>query len=595
MLFVYNILNKEGYRKIAQNIKLSYTTAYSVNCREEEFLMEKIWLDHYEPGVPHTIDYPAQSLYQLFLKATETYSEKPAVYFMGRELTYAELASQVNSMASALAELGVKKGDRVAIHLPNSTQFPIAFFAAHALGAIVVPCNPLYVAREMEYQLKDSGAETIITLTRFYEMIKGIQPNTNLNNIIVSNIKDYFPGFLSFLYTVAKEKKEGDRVKVAPEDLSFTGLINKHSGKKPPAVDVGPHDRAVFLYTGGTTGVSKGAVLQHRNLVANCFQVKSWCTDYRDGQEVVLGVLPFFHSYGLSTILNLGLLNGAKLVLLPRFVLEDVLKTIDKQKPTLFPGVPTIYVAINNSANVHKYDLQSIRICISGAAPLPVEVQQQFEKNTGGRLVEGYGLSETSPVTHANPVYGKRKPGSIGLPMPDTEFKIVDVETGEKELPIGEVGEICLRGPQVMEGYLNMPDENANSLRDGWFYTGDIGKADDEGYAYIVDRKKDMVIAGGFNIYPRDVEEVLYTHPKIMEAAVAGINDPYRGETLKAYIVLKEGDSMTEEEVTEYCKANLAAYKVPKLVEFRDELPKTMIGKILRRTLREEEEKKSSL
>ncbi len=555
--------------------------------------MEKVWLEHYEKEVPHSINYPSLSLYQLFQQSAKKYSQQPAVHFMGRELTYSELSSQIDALAAALAELGVKKGDRVAIHLPNCTQFPIAFFAVHAIGAVVVPCNPLYVAREMEYQLKDSGAETIITLTRFYKMIKEVQPKTNLKNIVVSNIKDFFPGLLSFLYTVAKEKKEGDRVEIAKEDHIFTGLLSKYAGKEPPAVEVSPFDRAVFLYTGGTTGVSKGAVLQHRNLVANMFQVKAWCTDYQDGKEVALGVLPFFHSYGLTTVLNLGLLNGAKLVLLPRFVLEDVLKTIDKQKPTLFPGVPTIYVAINNAPDLNKYDIKSIRICISGAAPLPVEVQQQFEKNTGGKLVEGFGLSETSPVTHANPVYGVRKPGSIGLPMPDTEYKIVDVETGEKELPIGEIGELCIRGPQVMEGYLNMPEENAQSIRDGWFYTGDIARADEDGYTYIVDRKKDMVIAGGFNIYPRDIEEVLYAHPKIMEAAVAGINDPYRGETLKAYIVLKEGETMTEEEVTEHCKTNLAAYKVPKLVEFRPELPKTMIGKVLRRMLREEEEKKN--
>ncbi len=554
--------------------------------------MEKVWLKHYEPGVPHSIDYPSLSLYELFQQAVITYKDQPAVHFMGRELTYNQLSEQIESFASALADLGIKKGDRVAVHLPNSTQFPIAYFAALSLGAIVVPCNPLYVAREMEYQLNDSGAETIITLTRFYNMIKEVQPKTKLKNVIVSNIKDYFPGALSFLYTVAKEKKEGDRVDLAGEDYSFTGLIKKYAGKKPPEVKVDPEDRALFLYTGGTTGVSKGAILQHRNLVANMCQVKSWCTDFQDGKEIILGVLPFFHSYGLSTILNLGLQNGAKLVLLPRFVLEDVLKTIDKQKPTLFPGVPTIYVAINNAPNLQKFDLQSIRICISGAAPLPVEVQQEFEKNTGGKLVEGYGLSETSPVTHANPVYGKRKPGSIGLPMPDTEFKIVDVEAGEQEMPVGEVGELCLRGPQVMEGYLNMPEETALVLRNGWFYTGDIAKADEEGYTYIVDRKKDMVIAGGFNIYPRDIEEVLYAHPKIMEAAVAGIKDPYRGETLKAYIVLREGESMTEEEVVEHCKANLAPYKVPKLVEFREELPKTMIGKVLRRMLREEEEKK---
>lgn len=556
--------------------------------------MEKVWLKHYEPQVPHSIDYPSLSLYQLFQQSKEKYSEQAAVHFMGRDVTYAELAGHIESLATALADLGVKKGDRVAIHLPNSTQFPIAYFAALSLGAVVVPCNPLYVAREMQYQLKDSGAETIITLTRFYKMIKEIQPETKLKNIIVSNIKDFFPGFLKFLYTVVKEKKEGDRVSLMTGDHSFTELLAKYKDQVPPVVEVKPEDRAIFLYTGGTTGVSKGAVLKHSNLVANMFQVKSWCTDYQDGKEVALGVLPFFHSYGLTTVLNLGLLNGGKLVLLPKFVLEDVLKTIDKQKPTLFPGVPTIYVAINNAPDLHKYDIKSIRICISGAAPLPVEVQQQFEKNTGGRLVEGYGLSETSPVTHANPVYGKRKPGSIGLPMPDTEYKIVDVETGEKELPIGEIGEICLRGPQVMEGYLNMPEETAQSIRNGWFYTGDIAKADEEGYAYIVDRKKDMVIASGYNIYPRDIEEVLYTHPKIMEVAVAGINDPYRGETIKAYIVLKDGETMTADEVYEHCKANLAPYKVPKMVEFRAELPKTMIGKVLRRMLREEEEAKNS-
>jgi long-chain acyl-CoA synthetase len=555
--------------------------------------MEKVWLQNYEPEVPHSIDYPPLSLYQLFQKTAEKYRQQPAVHFMGRELNYGALSAEVDSLAAALTKLGVKKGDRIAIHLPNSTQFPITYFAALSIGAVVVPCNPLYVAREMEYQLKDSGAETIITLTRFYKMIKDIQPKTDLKNIIATNIKDYFPGMLSFLYTVAKEKKEGDRVEIAAGDYSFTDLIKKHAGQKPPAVEIKPEDRALFLYTGGTTGVSKGAVLKHSNLVANMFQVKSWCTDYEDGKEVALGVLPFFHSYGLTTVLNLGLLNGAKLVLLPRFELETVLKTIDKQKPTLFPGVPTIYVAINNAPNLSKFDIKSIRICISGAAPLPVEVQQQFEKNTGGRLVEGYGLSETSPVTHANPVYGKRKPGSIGLPMPDTEFKIVDVESGENELPIGEVGELCLKGPQVMEGYLNMPEETAHSIRNGWFYTGDIAKVDEEGYTYIVDRKKDMVIAGGFNIYPRDIEEVLYTHPKIMEAAVAGIHDQYRGETIKAYCVLKEGETMTEDEVIEFCKINLAAYKVPKLVEFRAELPKTMIGKVLRRMLREEEEKKS--
>ena len=400
---------------------------------------------------------------------------------------------------------------------------------------------------------------------------------------------------LRFLYTVAKEKKEGDRVKLAPEDHSFLDLLKARKGESPKPVEVLPEDRALFMYTGGSTGVSKGAVLQHRNLLANAMQVRYWCSDLQEGKEIVLAVLPFFHSYGMTTALNMPLFFGCKAVLLPRFVLEDVLKTIDKEKPTLFPGVPTSTWPSTTPPNLHKHDdIKSIRICISGAAPLPVEVQKQFEANTGGKLVEGYGLSEASPVTHCNPIYGKNVIGSIGLPFPDTEIKIVDVETGERELPVGEVGELCIRGPQVMEGYHNMPEETKNSLRDGWLYTGDIAKVDEEGYTYIVDRKKDMVIAGGYNIYPRDIEEVLFTHPKILEAAVAGIKDPYRGETLKAYVVVKEGEKLTEEEVIEFCKANLAAYKVPKLVEFRDELPKTMVGKILRRVLREEEEKKAA-
>ena len=556
--------------------------------------MSKIWLKSYEPTVPHSIDYPRVSLYEMFKQSTERFPNNPAISFMNRELTYRELLAQIDAFAASLEGLGVKKGDRVAIHLPNCTQFPIAFFGILAIGAIVVPCNPMYVARELSYQLKDSGAETIVTMTRFYNLVKEIQPLTDLKNIIVTNIKDYFPGMLRFLYTVAKEKKEGDRVDLAASDHSFMGLMKAYAGKKARPVKVSPEDRAIFMYTGGSTGVSKGAVLQHRNLLANALQVKAWCSDLEEGKEIFLAVLPFFHSYGMTTVMNTPLFSGNKIVMLPRFVLADVLKTIDKEKPTLFPGVPTMYVAINNAPDLAKHDIKSVRVCISGAAPLPVEVQKQFEKNTGGKLVEGYGLSEASPVTHANPIYGKSIIGSIGLPFPDTEVKIVDLETGKEVLPIGEVGEMCVRGPQVMECYHNMPEETSNSLRDGWLYTGDIGRLDEDGYTYIVDRKKDMVIAGGYNIYPRDIEEVLFTHPKIVEAAVAGVMDPYRGETLKAYVVLKEGESLTEAEVIQYCKDNLAAYKVPKLVEFREELPKTMVGNVLRRVLREEVENKAA-
>ncbi|HOB28793.1 MAG TPA: long-chain fatty acid--CoA ligase [Bacillota bacterium] len=536
--------------------------------------MERIWLKSYEPGVPHSIEYPEISLYEMFQETVKQYSDLPALSFMGHEITYAGLQSQVEELAAALEGLGVKKGDRVAIHLPNCPQFPIAFYAALSLGAIAVPCNPMYVARELTHQLNDSETETIITLTSFYKMIKELQPKTTLKNIIAVNLEE-------------------DSVKIETDDYSFASLMKEYGGKQAQPVEVLPEDRAAFMYTGGATGVSKGAILQHRHLLANALQLKAWAPDLKNGEEIFLSVLPLYHSYGLTLALNLPVLTGNKMVLLPRFELRSVLQTIDREKPTRFPGVPTMYVAINNAPDLHEYDLSSIKVCNSGAAPLPVKVQEVFEKITGGKLTEGYGLSEASPVTHSNPIYGKNVPGSIGLPIPDTEMKIVDIETGDTELPIGESGELCVRGPQVMEGYLNMPEETAQSLRDGWLYTGDIAKVDEEGYTYIVDRKKDMVIAGGYNIFPRDIEEVLYTHPKIKEAAVAGISDPYRGETLKAYVVLKEGETLTEEEVIEFCKENLAAYKVPKLVEFRTELPKTMVGKILRRALREEEEKKT--
>ncbi len=556
--------------------------------------MDKIWLKNYEPGVPHSIDYPKISIYEMFKQTAEKYADNKAVSFFGREYTYRELLTMVDAFAAVLQGMGVKKGDRVAIHLPNCTQFPIACYGAMAIGAIVVPCNAMYVARELAFQLKDSGASTIITLTRFYNMVKEIQAQTELRNIIVANIKDYFPGGLGVLYTLFKEKKEGDRAKIAPDDYSFKELVKANVGEKPGHVKVTADDRALFMYTGGSTGVAKGAVLRHISAIANVLQITEWCPDYKLGGEILLAALPFFHSYGMSLAMNLSLLTGGKVVMLPRFVVNDVLKAIDKEKPTLLHGVPTMYVALNNAPDLHKYDIRSIRICMSGAAPLPVEVRRQFEKNTGGKLVEGYGLSESSPLTHCNPIYGKSIAGSIGLPVSDTEAKIMDIETGEKEMPTGEVGELCVRGPQVMEGYHNMPEETAHSLRNGWLYTGDIARMDEEGYTYIVDRKKDMIIAGGFNIYPRDIEEVLFTHPKIVEAAVAGYTDPYRGETLKAYIVCKEGDELTEEEVIKFCKANLAAYKVPRLVEFRTELPKSMVGKVLRRILREEEEKKAA-
>jgi long-chain acyl-CoA synthetase len=360
-------------------------------------------------------------------------------------------------------------------------------------------------------------------------------------------------------------------------------------GDTPPSVDIVSDDVALLQYTGGTTGVSKGVMLTHQNLVANAMQCKSWFPEISIGNERLLAVLPFFHSFGMTTSMNCPILVAATMILVPRFNTKEILSLIEKYKPTLFPGVPTMYVAINNYPDVSKYDLSSVKFCISGAAPLPLEVLQEFEQLTGGTLREGYGLTESSPVTHCNPLEGMVKEGSIGIPFPDTECKIVDVDTGEKELEVNEIGELCIRGPQVMTGYWNMPEETKCTIRKEWLYTGDIAKVDEDGYFYIVDRKKDMIIASGYNIYPRDIEEVLYEHPKVKEAVVAGIPDEYRGETVKAYVVLKEGVTASEEEIIQFCRENMAKYKVPTAVAFRDDLPKTIVGKMLRRELVEEE------
>lgn len=558
--------------------------------------MSMPWLKNYEDGVPHQPEIPDIPLYAILDQAVEKYSGNIATYFMGATLTYRELQSLVDAMACALIDLGVKKGDRVAIHLPNSPQFIISYFAVLKVGAIIVPCNPMYVEREMENQLNNSGAEVIITMTKFYPVVKQVRSKTKLRHVIVTNIKDFFTWKLRLLFTLFKEKKDGHRVEVAVNQNThlFLDLLKKNAGRKPPKVDINPaEDLALLMYTGGTTGVPKGAMLTHRNLLANAIQTSAWFTKLQPGKERVLTVLPLFHSYGLTTCLNMGVLNGAEMILLPQFKVDEVLETIDKKKPTLFPGVPTMYVAINNHPEVKKYDVSSIVACISGAAALPVEVQTKFEQLTGGRLVEGYGLSEASPVTHANPIFGNRKTGSIGLPFPGTIATVRNPEDGS-EMPPGEIGELAVKGPQVMKGYWNNPEETAQVLKGEWLFTGDMAKMDEEGYFYIVDRKKDMIIAGGYNIYPREIEEVLYAHPKVQEAVVASVPDSYRGETVKAFIVLKEGETATPEEIIEFCKGKMAKYKVPAKVEFRDSLPKTMVGKILRRILVEEEKKKFS-
>ena len=556
--------------------------------------MEKPWLKSYEPQVPPTIQYPERPVDANLTESALKFPNATATIFQDAKLTYAQLNQLADRFAAALQQLGVKKGDRVAIYLANSPQYPIAYYGALRAGAIVVPFNPLYAAPEVEHQLQDSGAETILAMSRFYPIVKKVRANTALKRVIVTNIKEYFPPVLKLLFTVAKEKHEGDRQDISGDANTYwlQDLLSK-APSKPTPVDVKPSDTAVFLYTGGTTGVPKGAELAHSSVMANAVMCRHWIHDCQDATEVVLAAIPLYHSYGMTTCMNFGVYAAGAMLLIPNpRDLKALMQSISKHHPTLFPGVPTMYVAVNNYAEISKYNVKSIRACISGAAGLPVEVQTKFQDLTGARLVEGYGLSEASPVTHANPIYGNNKIGTIGLPWPDTEAKLMDLETGTKEMPLGEAGELVVRGPQVMKGYWNMPDETKQVLRDGWLYTGDIAKMDAEGYFQIVDRKKDMIIAGGFNIYPRDVEEVLYQHPKVREAVVAGIPDPYRGETVKAYVILKQGETATQQEIIDFCKGKMAKYKVPTAVEFRAELPKTIVGKILRRLLVEEEKKK---
>ncbi|MEK3766680.1 MULTISPECIES: long-chain-fatty-acid--CoA ligase [unclassified Solibacillus] len=556
-------------------------------------MTEKVWFSSYPEEVPHTLELPEFPVHQFLTQAYESLPNKVAIHFMGREVTYKELYESAMKFANYLRSLGVEKGDRVAIMLPNCPQAVIAYYGTMYAGGIVVQTNPLYTERELQYQMADSGAKVILVMDILYPRVMKIMNETSIENVIVSGIKDYLPFPKNLIYPFIQKKQYGFSVKVEHSGTNhlFTEVMKMAKMDKIELDFDFENDLALLQYTGGTTGYPKGVMLTHKNLIANTMMCDAWMYKCKKGEESILGILPFFHVYGMTTVLILSVMQQGKMVLLPKFDAEQALKTIDKQKPTLFPGAPTMYIGLLNHPDLAKYDLSSIKACLSGSAPLPLEVQEKFEALTGGRLVEGYGLTETSPVTHANPIWENRINGSIGLPWPNTDSVIL--RSGEAEiLPVGEIGEIAVKGPQVMKGYWNRPEETAMTFSDGWFLTGDLGYMDDKGYFYVVDRKKDMIIAGGFNIYPREVEEVLYEHEAIQECVVAGIPDPYRGETVKAYIVLKEGKSVTDKELNEFCRKNLAAYKVPRFYEFRTELPKTAVGKILRRTLIDEEKQK---
>ncbi|UJL45538.1 long-chain fatty acid--CoA ligase [Virgibacillus sp. NKC19-16] len=531
--------------------------------------MDKVWLNHYPEHINKEMEIPDKSVPDMLQETIANYGDQSALYFYGKEITYKKLGELSSAFASVLQEEGVKKGDRVALMLPNCPQYVISYYGALQAGAIVTQINPMLVGKELEYILTDSGAETIVIYEPLLPVLNKIQDKTSAKRVVKVNLEG--------------RNTEDDIA------IGFDTFLKKAKKSLEPVAINSQEDVAILQYTGGTTGRSKGTMLTHKNLLANVMQTYEYFKDaFKLGKERFLTVIPLFHVYGMTSCMNLSIYTGAMSIMLPRFELEEVLQTIKDLQPTSFPGVPTMYIGLINHPKVSEYGLDSIEICNTGSAPMPKEILRTFEEKTGADILEGYGLTETAPTTHCNPYFGKRKPGSVGIGVPSTDYKIVDLADGESEMPVGETGEVLIKGPQVMKGYWNMPEETAQTLQNGWLYTGDIAYVDEEGYLFIVDRKKDLIIASGYNVYPRDVEEVIYEHPSVQEAVVVGVPDPYRGETVKAVVVLKENQHCDEKELIAFCRENLAAYKVPRIIEFRNELPKTSVGKILRRKIREE-------
>ncbi len=550
-------------------------------------MQDRPWLDRYDPGVPHQLEFPEVPLTHFLKDAASKYPERTCTIFKGARISYGEMDRISDQLAAALVAMGVRKGQPVGIFMPNTPQFIMAFYGILKAGGVVVATNPLYSPRELEHQLNDAGLELMLVMSNFYRSIKQVQPKTKLKRLVVTNIKETLPGLLAFLFTLTKEKKDGHRVELAEGDLWMKDLIEEYSSASPPEVEIGPEDEALFQYSGGTTGLSKAAVATHGNLVANTIQILSWISLDESGEGMLMAI-PLFHVYGLVAGLSFAVGARASMVMVPNpRDIKDLLENIQKYRPTIFPGVPTVYNAINSYPDViaGKYDLSSIKACISGSAPLLRDTKERFEKLTGGKLVEGYGLSEAPTASHCNPLLGESRIGSIGLPFPEVDCRIVSLEDGVTVLGPDEEGELIIRSPTVMKGYHNMPTETQNAIRDDWLYTGDIARMDEDGYFYIVDRKKELIKPGGFQVWPREVEETIADHLAVLEVGVAGVPDAYRGETVKAWIVVREGEKLTEEEVRAWCKDRLAAYKVPTEIEFRDELPKTTVGKVLRREL----------
>jgi long-chain acyl-CoA synthetase len=550
---------------------------------------EKLWLKSYEKGVPEFVKYEEICMPDILDRTAKAFADKTAIIFQGTVVTYAELKEMVDRFAACLSDFGIKKGDAVAILLPNVVPCVVAYYAILKIGAITVMNNPLYSDPELEHQFNDSGAKVLITLDLLVDRMVKLRPKTQIKQIVHTCIGDYLPPVKRILGRWLKKYPFAKEVKAAPDLYLWKDCLAKYP-PQPPAVKLDFEGVAMYQYTGGTTGVSKGVMLTHANLSKQVQQIEVWFPKFGKGGEIILGALPYFHVFGLSLVMNYAIFKGWAQILVPKPQPEALLEAIRNFRPTFTPLVPTMYIGILNHPDLKKTDMSCIKGAFSGSAPLPVEVIHEFEKATGAVIVEGFGMTETTPATHINPFAGgARKVGSVGIPIPDTLARIVDLEDEVTDVPQGERGELIVKGPQVMRGYKDRPDETAKMIRDGWCYTGDIATMDEDGYFFIVDRKKDMIISGGFNVYPRDIDEVFYLHPKVQEACSIGIPHPTRGESVKVFVVLKEGMTATQEELIEYCKTRLAAYKLPTEIEFRKELPKTNVGKILRKELRAEE------
>ncbi|KAB1441314.1 long-chain-fatty-acid--CoA ligase [Pseudodesulfovibrio senegalensis] len=555
--------------------------------------LDRPWLKSYDPEVSTSIDYERMPMHRFLDRAAKKWPKRKAVIFQNWSASYAKLKHLTEVFAANLKKAGLRKGDRVALMLPNSPQGLIAYWGCLRAGGVVVWTNPLYMETEILHHFNDCEARFLIAIDLLWPRLEKLRAELPIEKYFFTSIADGLAFPLNQLYRL-KTWREGNRPAIPFDNKTVHPFKPLMKGKDTYTCEsLNADDLALLQYTGGTTGVAKGCMLTHFNLAANVQQCQAMLHELEHEPQTFLGVLPYFHIYGLTTCVNWPTSIGSTLIPFPRYVPQDVLKGIHKHRPTVFPGAPSVYISLLQQKNLEKYNLDSINYCVSGSAPMPVEYIEKFKSVTGATLLEGFGLTEASPVTHLNPIRGQRKFGSIGLPFPDTDAKVVDMVVGGEALPMGKMGELVIRGPQVMKGYYNRPDATADVLRNGWLYTGDIAYMDEDGYFFIVDRKKDLIISGGYNIYPREIDEVLYAHPDVKEAVTVGIPHEGRGEIVKAYIVLEPGRELTRSDVISYCREKLANYKVPRKVEFRTELPKTMVGKVLRRALRDEEVEKA--